>query len=160
VELGALACPKCGANRNDAALACRRCGLAVERMAAFEREREAVPEKLVAAWDRALGAWSEPGMHDELLQLAHSLDAYPWLAAKYRTRVDDPVSDAQLGRIRKAMEVTLLASATPRPDKASAKYRGLIVIVALVALASVLLYLVIRARDTTPDPQQPIIEQK
>jgi hypothetical protein len=160
VETAALACPKCGADQNDAARACRRCGLAVDRMAAFERERETVPEKLVAAWDRAIGAWSDPKTHDELLQLAHTLDAYPWLAAKYRTRAGDPVGDAQLGRIRKAIEVTLLASATPRPDKASVKYRGLIAIIALVALASILLYLVIRARDTGPEPQQPIIEKQ
>jgi hypothetical protein len=160
VEPAALACPKCGADRREGARACSRCGLAVDRMAAFAKEREDVPERLVTAWDRA--EWSDARAHDDLLQLAHTLDAYPWLAAKYRARTpgDDALAQERLARIQKAMEVTLLASATPKPDKAGMKYRGLIAILALVVLAAVLLYVVIKMRDTGPEPLQPTIEIK
>ena len=158
MEAVAAACPKCGATRRAEDTACAKCGLAVERMAAFAKEREDVPEAVKAGWEKVTTAWSDQKAHDALLQLAHTHEAYPWVASKYRSRAGDPIGDAQLERLRKATEITLYAAAAKRPEGGKSRYYGLVAIVAMIILASVLLYVVIRMRQG-PEPSQPVIEQ-
>ena len=153
------ACPKCGATRGADDTACSKCGLAVSRMAAFAKEREDVPEVVKVAWEKVVAEWSEPKAHDELLRLAHTHEAYPWVAARYRTRAGDPVGDAQLERLRKATEITLYAAAAKRPENTKSRYYGLVAIVAMIILASILLYVVIRMRQG-PEASPPVIEQR
>ncbi|HSK00649.1 MAG TPA: hypothetical protein VK932_05385 [Kofleriaceae bacterium] len=145
-------CPKCGAPRRGAR-ACPRCGLAVDRMEAYARTREAaVPDAVAAAWDRVLEAWDDAGRHDALLRLVAQHDAYAWAAARYREarraapaspapfrsypdHAVDAVADRQLERMRRAAEATLLASASTREDRARAPYRAATAVLAMFIFA-------------------------
>lgn len=121
----------------------------------------AVPEQLVAAWDRAVEKWDDPAAHDEVLRLAGVHDSFAWVAGRYCTRPEDKIRDAQLERLRKAAEVTMYATAAQRPEKASQRYRGLAIIVVMIALASALLYLIVRMRaNDEPKPTAPTTEKK
>jgi uncharacterized Zn finger protein (UPF0148 family) len=154
-------CPKCGAPRG-AAGACARCGLAAERMAAFEDARDAaVPEAVREAWAHAIAAWSEPARHDDVLRQVAAHNSYAWAAARYRTRGRDPIAQRQLDRLRRAAEATLLASATVRPDTAARPYRataGVLAVLVAAILVGLIYAAVIRAPAATAptSPPQPL----
>ncbi len=131
-------CPKCGTARNATRTSCASCGLAHDKMAAFEQSRDAVPDALTQAWDRAVEAWDEPARHDEVLRLVGQHDTYAWAAARYRDRQralpDDAVAKAQLDRLRRAAEATMMANAATRQAKTPEPYRGTIAILGLLII--------------------------
>jgi ribosomal protein L40E len=150
-------CPKCGAEQQADDPACRKCGLSAERMAAFAAVRDgSVPEALTAAWERVVERWDDPSAHDELIRLVTQNSAYAWAAAKYRDR-DDDVGKAQLERVRKAAEVTMMSTAAVRPDlKAASPYRSVAMLLAiLVALAVAGLIYAMAIRDRHPAATPP-----
>jgi len=146
-------CPKCGAKRKRPdATACASCGLAVEKMAAFESARDAsVPDVLHVAWTRAIEAWEDPARHDELMRLVAANNCYAWAAGRYRTRPeDDAIAQRQLERIRRAAEATMLASATVREKAQPMPYRATTAVLAMmiiVIVAGLFYALVIRDDD-------------
>jgi uncharacterized Zn finger protein (UPF0148 family) len=165
-DAGQALCPKCSAPRTTA-LACATCGLTAARMAAYAEAREAgVPDAVREAWRRATEVWSDPARHDELLRVVSIHDSYAWAASRYRTRRDD-LAVRQLDRLRRAAEATLLATATARPDGATAPYRATrgVLMVLIVAVVVGLVYaMVIRARAPAPPapparlvPAQPLV---
>lgn len=115
------------------------------------------PPALADAWQRATAEWDNQRHHDELLALAGRYDGYGWLAAQYRARSDDPTSTAAIARIQRAVELTLLASAAPRAADSRRAYRGILLIVVGVALASGVLYAALRLRNSHPDPTPPVV---
>jgi hypothetical protein len=132
-------------------------------MAEYARTRpsEAIPEALVEAWqhvDANPDVWSETARHDELLRLAGRHDAYHWLAGRYRARGKDAISEAQIARIARAVEATLIAGATQR-DREPPRHRGLLVVVIGLVLAIAVLYAAIRLRDRNVEPSEPTIER-
>ena len=138
-------CPKCGTARDDTRTNCKSCGLAHDKMTAFAAARDAVPDALGAAWDRAVAKWDDTAMHDEVLRLVTQHDAYAWAAARYRERSreqpDDEVAKQQLERVRKAAEATLLSTAAakrqaklPEPYRASMAVLGLLIILIIALL--------------------------
>ncbi len=148
----ALLCPKCGASRKADAKACPTCGIAVERMAAFEAARDAnVPEVLLAAWTSVTEAWDDAARHDELMRLVAANDCYAWAAGRYRTR-RDAVAQRQLDRIRRAAEATMLASATVRDRGTPKPYRATLAILAMmiIVIAAGLFYALVIRHDA-PD---------
>lgn len=136
------ACPKCGLAGRDQP-ACPRCGLAVARREAFRTTGDAaVPPAVRVAWQRVCAGWGVADHHDELLQLAVHHACYAWVAAQYRaldrTRSGGPLAGAHLDRLRRAAEVTLAVTATPRAERPVGVYGGvkamlLILIIAIVA---------------------------
>ena len=156
-------CPKCGAARASAG-ACASCGLAVSRMAGYADAREAsVPDAVRDAWQRATEGWSDPARHDELLRVVALHDSYAWAAGRYRTRRDD-LAVRQLERLRRAAEATLLATATARPDAASAPYRatrGVLMVLIVAVLVGLVYAMVIRSRGAPAPPRaapvQPLV---
>lgn len=138
----APACPKCGAPRRGEAAACPGCGLAAARMADYREASEvAVPEAVRAAWAGVADGWSDPARHDELLRQVATHRCYAWAAARYRTRLGDPIAARQLDRLRRAAEATLLAGATVRRDAAATPYRATVGVLALL-IATVVVGLV------------------
>lgn len=119
-------------------------------MSAYIEARDsAVPEPVHQAWSRATAQWDDAAVHDELLRLVVTNNCYAWAAGRYRTRDADPVAQRQLERLRRAAEVTLLASAAVRPDASKGPYRsvGSVLAVLVVVIAAGLLYAtVIRSR--------------
>jgi len=140
-------CPKCGAGRGGDG-ACPSCGLAAGHMAAYHDAREAaVPASVRAAWDHAVAGWTEPARHDAVVQQAAAHRSFAWAASRYRTRGDDPIAERQLDRLRRAAEATLLASATVRPDAATAPYRastGVLAVLILVVVVGLVYATVLR----------------
>ena len=161
-EVEAALCPKCGAPRDGEA--CKTCGLAASRMAAFSAARDAdVPAAVQAAWQRVTAGWDDAARHDELLRLVTLHHAYAWAASRYRARRDD-VATRQLERLRRAAEATLFASATVRPDAAVAPYRATraVLVVLIVAVLVGLVYaMVMRGRSepvrSAPVPARPLV---
>ncbi|MDQ3337933.1 MAG: hypothetical protein M4D80_22450 [Myxococcota bacterium] len=160
-------CPKCGAARDDARTSCAACGLAHDKMAAFEKARAAVPDALGLAWDRAVENWDDKAHHDEVLRLVTQHDTYAWAAARYRDRLrakpDDAVATAQLERVRRAAEATMMANAASRKVKTPEPYRATMAILALLIIMIVagLVYAMSRTgdadegrRDPTPPGQR------
>ena len=145
----AALCPKCGAVGSGDAIACGSCGLAVARMAAYTDARDAaVPDPVRQAWTRATAAWSDDALHDELLRLVATHNAYAWAAGRYRTRGDDAVARRQLDRLRRAAEATLLASATIRPGAEIKPYRGTAGVLAVLVVVIVIgLFYAVVIRD-------------
>lgn len=126
-------------------------------MDAFAKERDAaVPDALSAAWDRAVEAWAEPARHDEVMRLVAQHDAYAWAAARYRTRAGDAIGDRQLEKVRRAAEVTMLSSASSRPDGAQKPYRALTTVMVLLIVAAIggLMYATV-VRDQVTHRQAP-----
>jgi len=136
VEAAAAGCPKCGAPRDDAATACRRCGLAVAKMDAYAARAEEVPEPLANAWQAALDAWDDAARHDELLRLVSQHDAYTWAVARYRSRPADAMRDRQLSRLAKAAELMMYASATKQERAAPTPYRNFLIVVVVLLVAT------------------------
>src|SRR5262249_22694338 len=109
-----------------------------------------------------------------LLRLVHVYDCYAWAAGRYRDvyliAPDDKMASRQVDRLRKAAEVTLMASATARADKSPTPYRATIAVLAMlvVALIAMVLYAVLfhgtpsqRAADPTqPRPLHPVTTPK
>jgi hypothetical protein len=89
---------------------------------------ESIPSPLVAAWNRALGAWGDGSLHDALLGLAAKHKQYAWLAARYREvsrqRPDDPVPAARLARLQRAALMTMCVEARPAEAAQRKPYRG------------------------------------
>lgn len=156
-------CPKCGAALGGGTSACAVCGLAADRRAAYVDARDAaIPEPLRDAWERAIRAWSDPALHDEVLRLVAVHSCYAWAAARYRTRRGDPVAARQLDRLRRAAEATLLASATARPDPAARPYRAAVGVLAvlIVAIGVGLIYAMAARTPTGPNaavPARPLV---
>lgn len=155
-------CPKCGAKRSEADKACRSCGIAVDRMVAYETARDAaVPDVVRDAWTKATEGWNEPARHDELMRLVATNNCYAWAAGKYRTR-RDAVSTRQLDRMRRAAEATMLAGATVRAGKEPKPYRATTTVLAMliVAIAAGLLYAIVIHDNPPPSPNaQPLPAQ-
>lgn len=131
-------CPKCQAAVPEGVAACGKCGLAVDRMAGFAAAADAaIPEPLIAAWDRAVEQWDDLARHDEVLRLVTANDAYAWAAGRYRSKAGDPIGDRQLARIRKAAEATLMASRTEKRDAAPKAYRATVALLVFLLLAAI-----------------------
>jgi hypothetical protein len=133
-------------------------------MAAFAHARDAdVPDALTAAWASATARWDEPAAHDELLRLVTQHDAYAWAAAHYRdvarARPTDAIAERELARVRRAAEVTLLASAAPRREKApygaATAVLALLIILAITAFVYALVRRGMQADDEPPPPPAP-----
>ena len=160
-------CPKCNTPRAGEP-ACPKCGLLAERMDSFAADKqqthpfresgaikpEAPPDALVAAWDRVVEHWEDPQQHDELLRLVAQHDAYAWAAERYRARAGDPVSVRQLERVRRAAEVTMLATAMPRAEQKTRPYRAATAVLVMLIVAAVvgLLFAMIRGNSAAPAP--------
>jgi hypothetical protein len=124
-------------------------------MAAYAETRDAaVPEVLHRAWTHAIEQWADAPAHDELLRLVVANNCYAWAAGRYRTREPDPTAQRQLERLRRAAVVSLLATATTRPDVASKPYRSAtgVLAVLIVMIAAGLLYAMV-VRDRPPRSQ-------
>ncbi len=162
-------CPKCGAPRSPepAVTACPRCGLGVARMADFARDRDArVPAPVQAAWERVAAAWDEPALHDELFRLTALHTCHAWTAARYRTAWQARGGtglDPHLERMRKAAEVTLLTTATARPEAAppyrSARLTLIALVILLVIGAVAAVFLGGQARSNAPAGRPSTIRQ-
>lgn len=152
-------CPKCDAARAGAAPACPRCGLSADRMDGYAAARDAdVPAAVAAAWERVVASWDEPAGHDALLALISQHGAYAWGAARYRDaareRPGDPVAARQLERLRRATELTLLATATRPKDRTAGPYRAstaVLVVLVVAALAGLLYATVVGDRRPAGD---------
>jgi hypothetical protein len=150
-------CPKCGAP--PAGDACKTCGLATAKMAAFAAARDAdVPVALRDAWQRAAERWDEPAAHDALFALVTAHSAYAWAASHYRSH-KDAVAERQLARLRRAAEATLLAGATVRPDASTAPYRAtraVLVVLIVTMLVGLIYAFVMRGRAASPPTDRPV----
>ena len=153
-------CPKCGTARDDARTHCKSCGLAHAKMTAFAAARDAVPDVLGAAWQRAVGSWDDRAAHDELLRLVTQHDAYAWAAARYRERVraapEDAVAQQQLDRVRKAAEATLLTTAAARQARTPSPYRGTMAVlgILIILIIALLVYAVARGPSSDGAPRR------
>jgi hypothetical protein len=125
-------------------------------MAAYVEARDAaVADPVRDAWTRVTERWTDDARHDELLRLVVSNNCYAWAAGRYRTRGADAIAKRQIERLRRAAEVTLLASAAVRPDAGNRAYRGVTGVLAIlvVVIAAGLLYAtVIRGRSAAGPP--------
>lgn len=144
-------CPKCGAP--CAGDACRACGLATAKMAAFAEARDAdAPVALRDAWQAAADRWDDPAAHDALFALVTAHRAYAWAASHYRSH-KDATAERQLARLRRAAEATLLASASVRPDARAAPYRAtraVLVVLVVTMLVGLIYAFVMRGRAPEP----------
>jgi hypothetical protein len=124
-------------------------------MAGFAAAADAaVPEALIAAWDRALEAWADQARHDEVMRLVTANDAYAWAAQRYRSKPGDPIGERMLDRIRKSAEATLMASRAERKDTAPKAYRAtvaLLVFLLIAAVAGLIYTTMLRNRTAEPD---------
>lgn len=104
-------------------------------MAVFERDREAsVPASVRAAWEGVAASWDDAKAHDALFTLTAQHQAYAWTAARYReARAGKPAGSVEphLERMRKAVEATLLVTATHR-EKRKQPYLSSIIVLGLV----------------------------
>ena len=141
-------------------------------MAAFGSQLDAgVPDVARVAWDRVKERWEDTAAHDELLRLTTLHGCYAWVAARYReVKADagppfreagsarDAIAERQLDRIRRAAEVALLTSGSPRPDKGSKAYQstklmlGLVIMLIIAGLAYAAYQ---RMNSSTPEPPAP-----
>ena len=151
-------CPKCGTARVATRTHCATCGLAHDKMGAFARARDAVPDVLGTAWERALAGWEDHARHDELLRLVTQHDAYAWAAARYRDRLAEHTTDAmahqQLARVRKAAEAQLLAQGAQRDVKMPRPYRGTIAMLAVlvIMILALVVYMIVRSTGSEAPP--------
>lgn len=135
-------------------------------MADFAAKRDApkragnVADALQLQWDRTVAAWSEQAHHDELLRLVTQHDAYAWAVARYREAqersVDDLIAPQQIERLRRAAEVTLLSTATPRPEATTSSYRATraVLAVLIVSAIALLIYGWLANRPAPSDPNE------
>jgi len=96
-----------------------------------------VPSDLADAWRHTLEAWHDGPRHDTALGLAAKHEQFAWLAARYREIAkrtpDDPIPQARLARLQRAMLVTFRFDAKQTATPTKMPYRG----VALLLVASV-----------------------
>lgn len=110
-----MTCPKCGATPTETA--CPKCGLATDKMDAFARTLDAnVPAAVRAAWDALEPAWDDDARHAAFMRVVVDENAFAWAAQQYRSKKPDPRAETMLGRVRKAAEARLAASASARPE--------------------------------------------
>ena len=153
-----MICPKCGTEQPEAA-ACRKCGLAAERMASFQEQVPAPPAAVVATWDACRAAWDDPARHEQFVAAVIDGGAFAYAARQYRgvlaERPDDAVATAQLERLGKMAEAALHATATQKPETAPRPYRNAtaILVVCIVAMLFGLVYVLVLARDEEDDHQ-------
>ncbi len=153
------ACPKCDAAIVAGTTACKKCGLAIDRMDSFAASREAaVPEPLVRAWERAVDKWDDTPRHEEVLRLITQNDAYAWGAAKYRSRAGEPIADKFLERVRKSAEATMMTSATARNVVEKNPYRNTVALLVIVVLAIAGALLYAKVKSSAPQPTPPSVE--
>lgn len=156
-------CPKCGAVRAADADACRSCGLATARMAAFAATRDALaPDDVREAWNALQGdAWSDAARHDAFFLLIARQSAYAWAAGRYRdmtrTHPEDSIAKAQLERLRRAGEATLFASAAQRATKEKTPYGAVFIILGVLILAIIggVFYALVKDGEAPPPPPSP-----
>lgn len=112
-----MTCPKCGATPTEGAPNCPKCGLATDKMDAFARKLDAdVPSVVRAAWDALQGAWDDDERHTAFMRIVVDENAFAWAAQQYREKKPDPRAETMLGRVRKAAEARLAASASAKPE--------------------------------------------
>ncbi len=138
-------------------------------MAAFGSQLDAgVPDVARVAWERVKEQWEDTAAHDELLRLTTLHGCYAWVAARYReVKADagppfreagtarDAIAERQLDRIRRAAEVALLTSGSPRSDPGTKAYRSTKLLLGLVIVLIIigLLYAMYQRMSTsTPQP--------
>ena len=138
-------------------------------MAAFGSQLDAgVPDVARAAWERVKAQWEDTASHDELLRLTTLHGCYAWVAARYReVKADagppfreagsarDAIAERQLDRIRRAAEVALLTSGSPRPDKGSKAYQStklMLGLVIMLIIAGLLYAAYQRMNSGSPEP--------
>jgi hypothetical protein len=115
-----------------------------------------VPDVLDQAWQRALESWDDITKHDEVLRLVTQHDVYAWAAARYRERLDanagDAIAKAQLDRVRRAAEATLMANATKRAADAPEPYRATMAVLGILIIAIIAGLVYVVARGDAPAP--------
>ena len=155
-------CPKCGAAVKAGAAACASCGLAASRMSTFKSERDlAVPTEIRAAWDKVLAKWEEDAGHDALFKLVAARGEYGWAAGRYREqareRVGDQVAPKQMDRIRRAIEATMVVSATTREKPQASPYKNTAMLLAVLILVLIvgMAYMFIKSRKSEEAPPPP-----
>jgi uncharacterized Zn finger protein (UPF0148 family) len=155
-------CPKCGTPLVTGAAACATCGLAIAKMAGYIEARDmAVPDAMREAWTHTTEHWEAAAAHDQLLRLTVSNNCFAWTAGRYRRRDRDAIAERSLERLRRAAEVTLMASATARRDEEARPYRAVtsVLAVLIAVIIAGLLYAMIRDRGAPatagPPPSAP-----
>jgi len=151
-------CPKCGVPVRAGTDACASCGLASARMATFTAERdEAVPDAIRRAWDRALARWEEEAGHDVLFHMITERGEFGWAAGRYRAqareRSGDTIARRHMERIRRAIEATLVVSATTRARSEPSPYKGALTLLGVLVAVLVIgmLYMVVKSRSSSPE---------
>ncbi len=155
-------CPKCGAAVKAGAPACASCGLAASRMSTFKSERDlAVPAEIRDAWDKVLAKWDDDAGHDALFKLVAARGEYGWAAGRYREqsreRAGDQVAPKQMDRIRRAIEATMVVSATTRETPQATPYKNTatLLVVLIVVLIVGMAYMFIKSRKSEDAPPPP-----
>lgn len=156
-------CPKCATERRDES-ACRSCGLAADKMAAYGSVRDAgIPVAVRTAWEHVVASWDDEARHDALWELVATNACYGWAAGRYRAaaveRPDDPIAARRLERIRRATEASMFATATVKrapgaPYRATKGVLGLLIVMVVIGL----IYAVIRSTQTagSADPDNAV----
>ena len=145
-------CPKCDAPRSATLPACPRCGLAASHAAAWKvADAEAPTASLGAAWAACEAAWDDEARHEQAAAAAFATSDYGWLAKRYRevlrARPDDPVATARLEVLTRRAQAALMATATPKPERATRKFPMVALIVVVAAIAGTALYAAQLGRD-------------
>lgn len=158
----AMTCPKCGTDQPEAP-ACRRCGLAADRMASFRSQSDAeTPAHVVAAWTAVDAAWDDPTRHEKFVAAVVEAGAFPYAARQYRAaaaaRPDDAVAKTQLERVGKMAEAALRATATQKPEKGQMPYRNatVVLVACIIAIVFAVAYALLRkAQDANDGEMRP-----
>ncbi|MBL8621741.1 MAG: hypothetical protein JNK64_10570 [Myxococcales bacterium] len=145
-------CPKCDAPRSGSLPACPRCGLATSHAAAWKAaDAEAPTASLGAAWAACEAGWDDEARHEAAATAAFATSDYGWLAKRYRevlrTRPDDPVASARLDVLTRRAQAALMATATPKPERATRRFPMVALIVVVAAIAGTALYAAHLGRD-------------
>jgi uncharacterized Zn finger protein (UPF0148 family) len=129
-------CAKCGTALRDGAEACPSCGLAVAKMASYAEKEAQVGAPIKAAWDAVLASWDDEARHEALFKRIAESGEYTWAAARYReqsrTRPGDPIATKQQERIKRALEATLLVSATKRETPGATPYKNTVMLLGIM----------------------------
>lgn len=155
-------CPKCGAALKAGAEACASCGLKSARMATFKAERDqAVPAEIRTAWDTVLAKWADEARHDALFLLIAARGEYGWAAGRYREqareRSGDAVAPKQMDRIRRAIEATMVVTATARDKPQASPYKNtaMLLVVLLVVMIAGMVYMFVKSRGASSSGEPP-----
>ena len=139
--MNTMRCPKCEWEQPEAD-ACRRCGLAKQRMDAFVRPSGG--SALAAAWAEVEADWSQSVRHDALIAAGLAQGDLPSVARLYLQASRSGASEAERAdaqvraeAIGKMAQAALLATAAPRREEGNPKYKRL----AMLLLAGLMLLL-------------------